>query len=138
MFIPKRTKYRKQMKGRSRLRTFSDKGVDISFGTYGLKAQGPAWLTSNQLEACRRVLIRYIRKTGKMWVRVFPDKVITKKGAEVPMGGGKGNPDHYVVVVKPGRILFELEGIPEADAREAFRKCGDKLPVKVKFVKKEI
>lgn len=138
MFIPKKTKYRKQMKGRSRTRLFCDKGVKISFGTYGLKAMGPAWLTSNQLEACRRVLIRYIRKTGKMWVRVFPDKVITRKGAEVPMGGGKGAPDHYVVIVKPGRILFELEGVPEADAREALRKCGDKLPVKAKFVKKEI
>ena len=89
MFIPKRTKYRKQMKGRSRLRLFSNKGAVISFGTYGLKAQGPAWLTSNQLEACRRILIRYIRKTGKMWIRIFPGKVITRKGAEVPMGGGR-------------------------------------------------
>ncbi len=138
MFIPKRTKYRKQMKGRSRLRMFSDSGTEISFGTYGLKAQGPAWLTSNQLEACRRILIRYIKKTGKMWIRVFPDKPITRKGAEVPMGGGKGNLDHYVAVIKPGRVLFEMEGVLEADVREAFRKCGDKLPVKVKFIKKEI
>lgn len=135
MFTPKKTKYRKQMKGRSRNRTFTSKGTEISFGTYGLKAEGPAWLTSNQLEACRRVLIRYIRKTGKIWIRVFPDKVITRKGQEVPMGGGKGSPDHYVAPVKPGRILFELEGIDESQAREALRKAGDKLPVKTKFVK---
>ncbi|MGI6297067.1 MAG: 50S ribosomal protein L16 [Minisyncoccales bacterium] len=138
MFTPKKTKYRKQMKGRRRNRLFTDKGTTISFGTYGLKAMSPAWITSNQLEACRRVLIRYVRKTGKMWIRVFPNKVITRKGSEVPMGGGKGNPDHYVVIIKPGKILFELEGIPEKEVREAFKKCGDKLPLKVKFVKKEI
>lgn len=136
MFIPKKTKHRKHMKGRSRNRLFTDKGTEINFGTYALKAMGPAWLKSNQIEACRRVIIRYTRKTGKMWIRVFPSKVITRKGQEVPMGGGKGAPDHYVTPIKPGRIIFELEGIPEAEAREALRKCGDKLPMKTKFVKK--
>lgn len=137
MFIPKNTKYRKEMKGRRRNRLFNDKGINIDFGTYGLQAKGPAWVTSNQIEACRRVLIRYIRKSGKMWIRIFPSKAITRKGQETPMGGGKGVPDHFVAPVKIGRILFELEGVTEEEAREAFRKAGDKLPMKTKFVKKE-
>jgi large subunit ribosomal protein L16 len=93
------------------------------------------WITANQIEAGRRAIIRYLRKGGKLWVRVFPDKVMTKKGQEVPMGGGKGSPDHYVCPVWPGRIIFELEGISEADAREALRKAGTKLPIKTKFIK---
>ena len=137
MLAPKRLKHRKHQKGRRINRTFEAKGTKISFGSFGLKATTAKWVTSNQLEACRRAIIRYLKKGGKLWIRVFPDKVITKKGQEVPMGGGKGTLDHYVFPVKPGRMLFELEGISEADAREALRKAGDKLPLKTKFVKKQ-
>jgi large subunit ribosomal protein L16 len=137
MLAPKRLKHRKQQKGRRINRTFEGKGTKISFGSFGLKATTAKWVTSNQLEACRRAIIRYLKKGGKLWIRVFPDKVITKKGQEVPMGGGKGSLDHYVFPVKPGRMIFELEGISEADAREALRKAGDKLPLKTKFVKKQ-
>ncbi len=137
MLAPKRLKHRKQQKGRRINRTFESKGTKISFGSFALKATTAKWVTSNQLEACRRAIIRYLKKGGKLWIRIFPDKVITKKGQEVPMGGGKGSLDHYVFPVKPGRILFELEGITEADAREALRKAGDKLPLKTKFIKKQ-
>ena len=95
-----------------------------------------AWISSRQIEAARRVITRYIRRSGKMWIRIFPDRPVTKKGSEVPMGGGKGAPDHYVVTVKPGTVLFELEGIPESIAKEAFTLAGHKLPVKIRFVKK--
>ncbi len=137
MLAPKRLKHRKHQKGRRINRTFESKGTKISFGSFALKATTAKWVTSNQLEACRRAIIRYLKKGGKLWIRIFPDKVITKKGQEVPMGGGKGSLDHYVFPVKPGRILFELEGITEADAREALRKAGDKLPLKTKFIKKQ-
>lgn len=137
MLAPKRLKHRKQQKGRNTERIFESRGTKISFGSFGLKAMGAKWITSNQIEAGRRAIIRYLRKGGKLWVRIFPDKVITKKGQEVPMGGGKGSPDHYVCPVRPGRIIFELEGISEADAREALRKAGDKLPIKTKFVKNQ-
>jgi len=137
MLAPKRLKHRKHQKGRRINRLFESKGTKISFGSFGLKATTDKWITSNQIEACRRAIIRYLKKGGKLWIRVFPDKVRTKKGQEVPMGGGKGSLDHYVFPVRPGRILFELEGIPEADAREALRKAGDKLPLKTKFVKKQ-
>jgi len=137
MLAPKRLKHRKHQKGRSRTRMFESKGTKIAFGSFGLKATTAKWVTSNQIEACRRAIIRYLRKGGKLWIRIFPDKVVTKKGQEVPMGGGKGSVDHYVFSVKPGRILFELEGISETDAKEALRIAGDKLPVKTKFVKKD-
>ncbi|MDD5098645.1 MAG: 50S ribosomal protein L16 [Candidatus Pacebacteria bacterium] len=137
MLAPKRLKHRKQQKGRSRLRMFESKGTKIAFGSFGLKATTARWVTSNQIEACRRAIIRFLRKGGKLWIRIFPDKVVTKKGQETPMGGGKGSVDHYVFSVKPGRILFELEGISEADAKEALRIAGNKLPVKTKFVKKD-
>ncbi|MFA6348296.1 MAG: 50S ribosomal protein L16 [Candidatus Paceibacterota bacterium] len=136
MLAPKKLKHRKQQKGRRITRTFESRGTKISFGSYGLKATTAKWITSAQIEACRRAIIRYLRKGGKLWVRIFPDKVITKKGQEVPMGGGKGSLDHYVCPVRPGRVLFELEGIDEKSAQEAFRKAGSKLPVKTKFVKK--
>jgi large subunit ribosomal protein L16 len=137
MFIPKKVKHRKHQKGRRKERLVETRGTEVSFGSFGLKATTAKWVTSNQIEASRRMIIRYLKKGGKLWIRIFPDKVITRKGQEVPMGGGKGSPDHYVFPVKPGRMLFELEGIEEKDAREAFKKAGDKLPVKTKFVKKQ-
>ncbi|BFT94380.1 MAG: 50S ribosomal protein L16 [Minisyncoccus archaeiphilus] len=136
MLAPKKLKHRKQQKGRKINRTFESRGTKISFGSYALKAAGAKWITSTQIEACRRAIIRYLRKGGKMWIRIFPDKVITKKGQEVPMGGGKGSLDHYVCPVRPGRVLFEIEGIDEKNAHEALRIAGSKLPVKTKFVKK--
>jgi large subunit ribosomal protein L16 len=136
MLAPKKLKHRKQQKGRKIDRTFESRGTKVSFGSFGLKAAGAKWITSTQIEACRRAIIRYLRKGGKMWIRIFPDKVITKKGQEVPMGGGKGSLDHYVCPVRPGRVLFEIEGIDEKSAQEALRIAGSKLPVKTKFVKK--
>ena len=134
MLTPKKVKHRKWMKGRSR--GIETRGTELSFGSYGLKSYGTKWVSARQLEAARRAIIRYLRKGGKMWIRVFPDKPVTKKGAETPMGGGKGAVDHYVVPVKPGRVLFEVEGIPEEQAREALRKASAKLSVKTKFIKK--
>ncbi|MDD4409642.1 MAG: 50S ribosomal protein L16 [Candidatus Pacebacteria bacterium] len=136
MLAPKKLKHRKQQKGRKINRLFESRGTKISFGSFALKAAGAKWITSTQIEACRRAIIRYLRKGGKLWIRVFPDKVITKKGQEVPMGGGKGSLDHYVCPVRPGRVLFEIEGIDEKSAQEALRIAGSKLPVKTKFVKK--
>jgi large subunit ribosomal protein L16 len=137
MFIPKKVKHRKHQKGRRIRRDVETRGTEISFGSFGLKAVSSKWVTSAQIEASRRAIIRYLKKGGKLWVRIFPDKVITRKGQEVPMGGGKGSPDHYVFPVKSGRMLFELEGIDEKDAKEALKKAGDKLPLKAKFVKKQ-
>jgi len=137
MFIPKKVKHRKHQKGRRIKRDVETRGTEISFGSFGLKAVSSKWVTSAQIEAARRAVIRYLKKGGKLWIRIFPDKVITRKGQEVPMGGGKGSPDHYVFPVKSGRMLFELEGIDEKDAKEALKKAGDKLPLKSKFVKKQ-
>jgi len=136
MLLPKRVKHRKWQKGRSRA-LLAARGTELSFGAYGLKALDEGWLTSRQLEASRRVIVRAIRKRGKMWTRVFPDRPVTTKGNEVPMGGGKGSVDHYVAPVKPGRVLFELDGVPEDIARETFRMVGHKLPVKTRFVTRE-
>lgn len=119
---------------RGTTRGISRKGTEVSFGSFGLQAREIKWISARQLEACRRVIIRYLRKGGKLWIRVFPDKPITKKGAETPMGGGKGAVEGYVVPIKPGRVLFEIEGISEEMAREAFRKAATKLPIKTKFV----
>ena len=132
---PKKTKHRKWHVG------VGKKGIDqksntIVFGSYGLKSMGTKWITARQIEAARRAIIRYLRKGGKLWIRVFPDKPVTRKGTEVPMGGGKGSVEFYVFSLRPGRIIFELEGIPEDKAREAFRKATDKLPVKTKFIKR--
>lgn len=135
MLFPKKVKHRKWQKGRSRA-FFSARGTDVAFGEYGLKTDQEGWITSRQLEASRRVIVRAIRKRGKMWTRVFPDRPVTTKGNEVPMGGGKGSVDHYVAAVKPGRILFELEGVSEDAARETLRLVGHKLPVKTRFVKR--
>ncbi|MDO8265245.1 MAG: 50S ribosomal protein L16 [Candidatus Parcubacteria bacterium] len=138
MFFPKRVKHRKWHKGvglsvNSGVET---RGTDLAFGSFGLKALGSKWITTRQLEASRLAIIRYLRKGGKLWVRIFPDKPVTKKGIEVPMGGGKGGVDHYVFPVKAGRVIFELEGISEKEAKEAFSKAGDKLPIKTRFITK--
>lgn len=134
MLYPKKVKHRKWQKGRSK--GIETRATELSFGTFGLKSLGTKWITSRQIEAARRAIIRYLRRSGKLWIRIFPDKPITKKGTEVPMGGGKGSVEYYAFPIKPGRIIFELEGIPEEEAREAFRKAGDKLPVKTKFIQK--
>jgi len=132
--MPRKVKYKKRMKGRSKGKEV--RATKLAFGSYGLKALGTRWITARQIEAARRTIIRYLKKGGKLWIRVFPDKPVTSKGTEFSMGGGKGSVSHYVFPVKPGRILFELEGVSEEIAREALRKAGDKLPIKTKFVKR--
>jgi len=134
MLQPKRTKFRKQMKGRNR--GLALRGSNVSFGEYGLKATGRGRLTARQIEAARRAMTRYIKRGGKIWIRVFPDKPISKKPAETRMGKGKGNPEYWVAVVKPGRVLYEMEGVPEEIAKEAFRLAAHKLPVATRFLTK--
>ena len=136
MWEPKKTKFRKQQKGRHRKRTKELKGTELAFGSFGMQSEGQCWMTTHQLEAVRRVLLRYLKKGGKFWFRIFPHKPITFKGNEVPMGGGKGTVSDYVAVVKPGRIIFELDGIDENLAREAVRQAAAKLPIKVRFIKR--
>jgi len=131
--MPKKTKYRKSHKGSRGGKASA--GTKVSFGSYGLKSLENCWVTARQIESARRVLTRYIKKGGRIFIRIFPAKPVTKKGGEIPMGKGKGGVDHYVVVVKPGMVMFELEGVPEVEARAAMRFAGDKLPVKTKFVK---
>lgn len=135
MLQPARTKYRKMMKGR--MRGKAHRGSDLHQGEYGLQATECGWLTSRQIEAARVAMTRYVKRGGKIWIRIFPDKPVTKKPAEVRMGSGKGAPDHWVAVVKPGRILFEMSGVPLAEAAEAMRLASHKLPVDVKFVVRE-
>ena len=132
MLMPKRVKYRKQMRGR--MRGKAGRGVEIAFGEYGLQALEPCWMTSRQIEAARRAIVRYMKRGGKLWIRVFPDKPVTVKPAETRMGSGKGNVDHWVAVVKPGRIIIEIAGVPEDTAREALRLASHKLPIKTQFV----
>ncbi|MCD6132620.1 MAG: 50S ribosomal protein L16 [Candidatus Hydrothermae bacterium] len=132
MLMPKRTKYRKQHRGR--MKGKAQAGNFLAFGDYGLKAMEAHWITGNQIEAARLAIARYLKKGGKLWIRVFPDKPVTKKPAETRMGKGKGNVDHWVAVVKPGRILFEIAGVTEEQAREAFRRASHKLPIKTRFV----
>ena len=134
ILMPKRVKHRKWRKGRSR--GVETRGTELAFGSFGLKSLETIWISARQLEAARRTILRYLRKGGKLWIRIFPDKPITKKGTEVPMGAGKGAVDHYAFPIKPGRIIFELEGIKEEMAREAFKMASDKLPIKTKFIKK--
>jgi large subunit ribosomal protein L16 len=129
---PKRVKYRKQQRGR--MKGMAHRGASLAFGDFGLKAMEPAWITNRQLEAGRVALTRAIKRGGKIWIRVFPDKPFTKKPAETRMGKGKGNPEYWVAVVKPGRILYELEGMTEETAREAFGLASQKLPIRTKFV----
>ena len=132
MLMPKKVKHRKQMKGR--MTGVANRGSSISFGEFGLKTLEPGWITDRQIEAARIAMTRHIKRGGKVWIRMFPDKPITKKPAETRMGKGKGAPDHWVAVVKPGRILYEIEGVSEEMAREALRLAAQKLPLKCKFV----
>ncbi len=132
MLMPKRVKWRKQMRGR--MTGHETRGVEISFGEYGLQALEPCWLTQRQIEAARRALVRYMKRRGKVWVRVFPDKPVTQRAAESRMGKGKGAVDHWVAVIKPGRIIFEVAGLPEDIAKEAIRLASHKLPIKTKMV----
>jgi large subunit ribosomal protein L16 len=132
MLMPKKVKHRKQMKGR--MTGTAQRGAEISFGEYGLKTLEPGWITDRQIEAARIAMTRHVKRGGKIWIRMFPDKPITKKPAETRMGKGKGAPDHWVAVVKPGRVLYEIEGVSEEMAREAMRLAAQKLPVKCKFV----
>lgn len=134
MLYPKKVKHRKWQKARSK--GIETRAKELNFGSFGLKSMGAKWLTARQIEAARRAVIRYLKKGGKLWIRIFPDKPVTKKGTEVPMGGGKGSVDHYVFPIKPGRIIFEVEGITEEQAREAFQKAAAKLPIKAKFIRK--
>jgi large subunit ribosomal protein L16 len=135
MLQPKRVKYRKSHKGRRR--GSAQAGNSIDFGDFGLQAQEAAWITSRQIEAARRAITRYIRRGGNVWVRIYPDKPVTKKPAETRMGGGKGAPDHWVAVVKPGRMLFEMGGVSEDVARGAMRLAAHKLPINTKFVARD-
>ena len=136
MLLPKRTKYRKQFRGRM---TGAAKGGDyVAFGDFGLVAEEPAWIRSNQIEACRIVMSRHFRRGGKIYIRVFPDKPVTKKPAETRMGKGKGAVEYWVSVVKPGRVMFEVSGVTEDQAKEAFRLAGHKLPIKTKMVRREV
>lgn len=134
MLFPKRVKYRKQMRGRMKGR--ASRGTEVNFGDFGLQTLEPGWVTARQIEAARRALVRYMRRRGKVWIRIFPDKPVTKKPAETRMGKGKGAVDHWVAVVKPGRILFEISGLNEEGAREAMRLASHKLSVKTKFIKR--
>lgn len=136
MLTPKKVKHRKWQKGRRKNKGMETRGTELSFGSYGIKAMSACWLTSRQIEAARRTMTRYIQRGGKIWIRVFPDKPVTKKGVEVPMGGGKGSVEHYVMPIKPGRVIFEMDGVPEDLAKEAMRRASHKLPIKMKFITK--
>lgn len=135
MLLPKRVKYRRVQRGR--MRGKATRGNFVSNGEFGLQATEPAWITSNQIEAARVAMTRYIKRGGQVWIKIFPDKPVTAKPAETRMGSGKGSPEYWVAVVKPGRILFEMGGVDESIAREAMRLAMHKLPIKCKFVKKE-
>lgn len=134
MLIPKRVKFRRQHRGR--MKGKAQAGNQIVFGEYGLQAMEPAWVTNQQIEAARIAMTRHIKRGGKVWIKIFPDKPVTAKPAETRMGSGKGSPEYWVAVVKPGRIMFELAGVPEEVAREAMRLASHKLPIKTKFVKR--
>ena len=135
MLLPKRVKHRRVQRGR--LKGKATRGNTVSYGDFGLVALEPAWITSNQIEAARIAMTRYIKRGGKVWIKIFPDKPITEKPAETRMGSGKGSPEYWVAVVKPGRVMFEVAGVDEAVAREAMRLAANKLPIKCKFVTKE-
>jgi len=135
MLMPKRVKYRKSQRGR--MKGKAQRGSSLAFGDYGLKVLEPGWITNRQIEAARVALTRSLKRGGKVWIRIFPDKPVTKKPAETRMGKGKGNPEEWVAVVKPGRILYEMEGVPVEDAREAFRTAAQKIGLTTKFVTRE-
>jgi large subunit ribosomal protein L16 len=134
MLMPKRVKYRKQMRGR--MKGKATRGAVVQFGEYGLQALEPIWLSSRQIEAARKAMVRYIKRRGKVWIRVFPDKPVTKKAAETRMGKGKGAVEFWVAVIKPGRVLFEMGGVSEEEAKEALRLAGYKLPCKTKIIRR--
>jgi large subunit ribosomal protein L16 len=134
MLFPKKVKHRKWQKGRSRKRTVETRGITLAYGSHGLKSEGAVWLTSRQIEAARRAMTRYVQRGGKIWIRVFPDKPITARPPEVTMGGGKGSLQGYVFPVRPGRILFEIDGVTDTIAREALKRAAGKLPVKARVV----
>ncbi|MBR8838478.1 MAG: 50S ribosomal protein L16 [Stigonema ocellatum SAG 48.90 = DSM 106950] len=136
MLSPRRTKFRKQQRGR--MEGMATRGSTLNFGDFALQALEPAWITSRQIEASRRAMTRYIRRGGKIWIRIFPDKPITMRPAETRMGSGKGSPEFWVAVVKPGRIMFEIGGVTEAIAREAMRLAASKLPIKTKFIMRSL
>ena len=135
MLLPKRVKHRKQFRGR--MKGKAQRGNFLAYGDYGLVAMNPGWITGNQIESARQAMTRYTKRGGQVWIKVFPDKPVTAKPAETRMGSGKGAPDYWVAVVKPGRVLFELKGVPEEVAREALRLAAHKLPFKTKFIKRE-
>lgn len=135
MLLPKRVKHRKQMRGR--MTGKATRGNTVTYGDYGLYATEPSWITSNQIEAARIAINRYVKRGGKVWIKIFPDKPVTSKPAETRMGSGKGSPEYWVAVVKPGRVLFEISGVTEESAKEAMRLAGHKLPCKTKFIAKE-
>ena len=135
MLLPKRVKYRRVMRGR--MKGKASRGNTVTNGQFGLQALEPAWITSNQIEAARIAMTRYIKRGGQVWIKIFPDKPITEKPAETRMGSGKGSPEYWVAVVKPGRVMFEMDGVAEDVAREAMRLASHKLPIKCKFIKKE-
>lgn len=132
--MPKKVKHRKWRKGVSK--SIERRATELAFGSFGLKSLETRWISSRQIEAARRAIIRYLKKGGKLWIRIFPDKPVTRKGTEVPMGGGKGGVDHYAFPIRPGRIIFEMEGIKEELAREALKRAADKLPIRTKFIKR--
>ncbi len=136
MLMPKKVKYRKQHRGRMRGKAY--RGSTVNFGQYGLQALEPGWITDRQIEAARVTMTRKIKRAGRVWIRIFPDKPVTSKPAETRMGKGKGSPEHWVAVVKPGRIMYEMEGVPEELAREAFRLASHKLPIKTRFVERGV
>ena len=136
MLVPRQTKFRKQMRGR--MTGKESRGVRLHYGEYGLQALQPAWISSKQLEAARKAMVRSIKRGGKIWIMVFPDKPVTKKPAEVRMGSGKGNPEFWVTVVRPGRILFEMTGVPIDIAKESLKLASDKLPIKCRIVEKDV
>lgn len=136
MLSPKKVKHRKWHKSAGTSGRQASRSTEVNFGSHGLKATTTSWVTSRQIESARRVIVRYTRKGGKFWIRIFPDKPVTTKGAETPMGKGKGVPDHYVAAVNPGTIMFEVDGIPDEQAKEALMMAGHKLPVKCKVIKK--
>ena len=135
MLSPRRTKYRKQHRGR--MRGMAYRGSTLNFGDFALQATEPSWITARQIEAARRAMTRYVKRGGKIWIRIFPDKPVTMRPAETRMGSGKGSPEFWVAVVKPGRIMFEMAGVPEDVAKEAMRLAAQKLPIKTKFITRD-
>jgi large subunit ribosomal protein L16 len=135
MLMPKRTKYRKMMRGR--MTGKANRGTEISFGEFGLQATQPAWVSSRQIEAARRAITNYLKRGGKVWIRIFPDKPVTQKPAETRMGSGKGNPEYWVAVVKPGRVMFEVGGVPRDRAAEALRRAAMKMPMDCRFIERQ-